>query len=164
MKTHYYKSIFDIKFNNYKNLKYIFFDIDNTLVAPNIKTAEEKIKKYIQKLKDDGYDIYLYSNNSLKRIDTFAKSLDVKYLSPAKKPFSRELVSFFKANNRKKEEAIFIGDQVFTDVLSGKFAGIQTILVEPYSNTNDTWFVGVKRLIEKPFRNIIKKNKEVILL
>jgi hypothetical protein len=33
----------------------------------------------------------------------------------------------------QKKEAVVIGDQLLTDVLGGKFAGLYTILVEPLS-------------------------------
>lgn len=160
MHTHYYKSIFDIDFSKYENVEYLFFDIDNTLASPSDKVANEKVIEYIEKLKNNGYEIYLYSNNNQGRISKFASSLNIKYFPPAKKPFSRELVKFFKNRNEEKIKGLFIGDQIFTDVLGGKFAGIQVILVEPFSNKNDTWFVALKRFFEKPFRKIIIKNNK----
>ena len=48
----------------------------------------------------------------------------------------------------KKEEAVIVGDQIFTDVYGGNLVGIQTILVQPVSD-RDEWKTKIKRGIEK---------------
>ena len=52
-----------------------------------------------------------------------------------------------------KEDAIFMGDQVFTDVWAAHNAGIRAILVPPINDKRDL-LTRFKRLLEKP---ILKK-------
>ena len=49
----------------------------------------------------------------------------------------------------KPENAAMLGDQVFTDVLAGKNAGLRTILVKPIRDKK-TLFFRFKRWLEKP--------------
>ena len=47
-----------------------------------------------------------------------------------------------------KETTIFVGDQIFTDVLGGNLAGIRTILVKPIHPKEEIQIV-LKRIPEK---------------
>ena len=53
----------------------------------------------------------------------------------------------------KREETIFMGDQILTDVWAAHNAGIRAILVSPINDKKDP-FTKFKRLLEKP---IIRK-------
>ena len=58
------------------------------------------------------------------------------------------------------EEAILMGDQVFTDVWAARNAGIRAILVPPIKDKRDL-FTRFKRLLEKPFlKKYDKKQKK----
>ena len=60
-----------------------------------------------------------------------------------------------------KQNAIMIGDQIFTDVWGGNRFGIKTILVKPIGK-KESILTKVKRPFEKLILNSIKKdNKEV---
>ena len=48
-----------------------------------------------------------------------------------------------------KNELVVVGDQIFTDILAGKFAGIRTILVDPVSQTSEFPATRVMRMVEK---------------
>jgi predicted HAD superfamily phosphohydrolase YqeG len=49
-----------------------------------------------------------------------------------------------------RENTIFFGDQIFTDVWAAHNAGIRAVLVEPINDKKDP-FTKFKRLLEKPF-------------
>ena len=55
------------------------------------------------------------------------------------------------------EQAVLVGDQVFTDLAAGNLAGVRTILVRPLSRS-DMWYTHLFRvgerlvLHEDPFR------------
>ena len=46
------------------------------------------------------------------------------------------------------EQAVLVGDQVFTDVMAGNLAGVRTILVDPQS-TRDLWYTHIFRVFER---------------
>ena len=59
MQLNYFKSIFDIDYSLYPNLKVIIFDIDNTLASPYIRHPDKDVKEYIKQSepgkRDKGY-------------------------------------------------------------------------------------------------------------
>lgn len=158
MQLNYFKSIFDIDYSLYPNLKVIIFDIDNTLASPYIRHPDKDVKEYINKLKEKGYDIFLYSNNIKPRIIKFASALQTKYFDSAKKPFGNELKRFISNGHYNNDELLLIGDQIFTDVLCGKINKIPTILIDPKTNEEGS-FIKFKRILEKPFRNKLNNKK-----
>ena len=60
--------------------------------------------------------------------------------------------------NIKKEEAIFVGDQLFTDILGANRSGIASILVKFIQLDNETK-IGKRRQAEKVILNFYKRNK-----
>ena len=76
--------------------------------------------------------IWLVSNNlSQSRIGGIAQSLNLPYITGAKKPSRRKLREAATAMNLAVEEVAMVGDRLFTDVLAGNRLGMFTILVEP---------------------------------
>ena len=51
----------------------------------------------------------------------------------------------------EKENTIFIGDQILTDVCAAHNAGIRAILVPPINDKKDL-FTKFKRLLERPIQ------------
>ena len=47
------------------------------------------------------------------------------------------------------EDTIFIGDQLYTDIVGANRAGVKSILVRPISSKEAFW-IKMKRVIEKP--------------
>ena len=79
----------------------------------------------------------------------------------AKKPFKKRLLLAMNDIGSNKDNTVIMGDQVFTDVLAGRIAGIKTILVPPIKDKTDI-FTKFKRLLEKPIlRKYDKIHKEV---
>ena len=58
----------------------------------------------------------------------------------------------------KKEESIFVGDQLFTDILGANRSGIASILVKFIQLDNETK-IGKRRQAEKVILNFYKRNK-----
>lgn len=158
--TYCCKSIYDIDFNKLYELgkRIILTDLDNTLISYRINTANEeliKINKYIRKL---GFKICIISNNNDKRIVEFSKSFILDgYLHNAKKPKNDKINHFISERNFKKEEIIFIGDQLVTDILGANNVGVDSILVKTIDSKSQKWYTKINRLRE---RKIVKKIKK----
>lgn len=151
MKINYFKSIFDIDYSLYPDVKVLIFDIDNTLASPKIRHPSDDVKEYIKNLQNKGYTIYLYSNNIMPRIIKFTISLGTKYFDRGRKPFAGEMKRFLRYSQYKPEEVLFVGDQIFTDMLCGAQCGVKLALVDPMTN-EEGLFVKIRRPFEKPFR------------
>ncbi len=148
--THYLNSIYEIKIEVLKDegIKGIIFDIDNTLAPYDEVEPNDKIIDFFQQIRQAGLKITLVSNNTEDRVVKFNEKLKVFAIHKSKKPFTKSFKKALRLMDCSKEEAIIVGDQIFTDVYGGNKAGIQTILVVPMSE-KDEWITKIKRGLEK---------------
>lgn len=157
----YKKSVLDIDYKKLKEqgIKYLIFDLDNTLAVIDENKVSVKIRELIKKLKKD-FKIIVLSNNFKYRIKPICDMIDVTFISFSMKPFSKGLKKVLKMYCLEKKDACIIGDQLVTDILGGNKFGIMTILVDPLSE-KDLRITKINRFIE---RKIIKKinNKNVL--
>lgn len=146
------------KFIKSHGITSLLADIDDTLTYHKDPQVPKKILEFINLMKINNIKIILISNNSKDRASKFAKKLNLPYISRAFKPVPFGINLALKKLNISKNEAIIIGDQIFTDILGANLLGIKSILVDPFEK-NQTAFLKLKRLFEKPIRKKIKRDK-----
>lgn len=159
----YRKSVYEIDYSKLKKRGYknLIFDIDNTILPVDDKKVPKKLKELFQKLKKDGFNIIIVSNNNLNRVKEPAEELDVQYLSNAKKP-SKE--SFDKAIHILKStvfDTVMIGDQMLSDIAGAKEYGLYTILVDPLEKKYNIQ-TKISRILQDRIESKLKKNKDFI--
>ncbi len=127
---YYYKSAYSVPYRELyeKGKRAVLFDIDNTLV-PHGAEADEHAKCLIKKLKNIGYKICFISNNKEKRVADFNESLGCTYIYKAGKPKKKGYMSALAEFNLDPQNAIFVGDQIFTDIWGANKAKIDSYLV-----------------------------------
>ena len=133
----------------------IIFDIDNTVAAYDTAVPTEKAKQYLASLKEAGIDCMLVSNNSPERVRIFNEGLGLFAVPDAHKP-SPDGLKACLSQSKNSGGAAFVGDQIFTDCLAARRAGIYCFLVEPIQ-PKETLFFKMKRIGEKPFIRRYKK-------
>jgi HAD superfamily phosphatase (TIGR01668 family) len=131
----------------------IVLDVDNTLEPYENPLPTEPVKNWISSLKEQGISCAIVSNNNGERIKLFNSELNLPAFYKAKKPFKKNVLLALRLMGVEKENAILMGDQIFTDVLAARNAGLRAILVPPIKDKRDL-FTRFKRLLERP---IIKK-------
>lgn len=148
----YYFKTFDeatAEFLSSIGIKGIILDIDNTLEPyEHIKPGEHVIA-WLESLKAAGISAAFVSNNNRERIEIFNKELRLPAYCKAGKPFSKNINRAMKDMGTTKKNTIFMGDQVFTDVLAAHMAGIRAILVPPINDKRDL-ITRIKRYFERP--------------
>lgn len=146
-----FKSVLDIEadFFEKENIKYLLIDIDNTLVADNAPDADENAIEFLKKLEEKNISFYLVSNNKEERVQSFNKYLGYPSISRAGKPGKKKIKRVMNEMNAVKSETALIGDQIFTDLLAAKNAGIRMVLVSPINTKIENTFFKVKRFFEK---------------
>ena len=99
--TYRCESVFKINYEylKSKNIINIFFDLDNTLANPYIKTPANEIKDLIDKIKKLGFNIFIISNNHQERVELFASFLKVNYFYELKKPKVKKIKEIIKENS-----------------------------------------------------------------
>ena len=140
-------------------VKGVLLDVDNTLEPYENAGPGENVIAWYNSLKASGISLAIVSNNNKARIDLFNKQLNIPAYSKAKKPFSRNLYRAMADIGTNKENTVFIGDQIFTDVWAAHNAGLSAILVPPIKDKRDL-FTRFKRLLEKPFIRKYFRRKE----
>lgn len=125
----------------------VIFDIDNTLV-PHGAPADEQAKALFSQLKELGYQCCLLSNNKEPRVKMFNDEVQVQYIFKAGKPKLSGYERAMELMGTKRENTIFVGDQIFTDVYGANRAGIRTFLTKPIHPKEEIQIV-LKRYLEK---------------
>lgn len=150
------KSAYDIDYKMLRrnNVRLVMFDIDNTLV-PHGCTADQKCRDLIKRLKDMGFHVILISNAKKSRVGPFARSIKAKYTYKARKPKPKAYRAAMRSCRTRPKQAIYIGDQIFTDMLGANRAGVISCLVDPIS-PNEGFEIRIKRPLERLVMKLLK--------
>ena len=136
----------------------VIFDIDNTLV-PHGAPADERAKKLFARLEKIGFQSCLLSNNQEPRVKMFNQDIQTNYIYNAHKPSTKNYVKAMEKMGTNKENTLFVGDQLFTDVWGAKRAGICNILVKPIHPKEEIQIV-LKRYLERIVLFFYKKEQK----
>ena len=154
-----YKDV-DEAFLSKLGVRALLLDIDNTLEPYENPFPTEDTRAWFSRLSEIGICFAFVSNNNQKRVDTFNRELGFVAYARAKKPFAKNLRRAMKALGVTKEETLFMGDQILTDVLAAHSAGLRCVLVPPIRDKRDP-FTRFKRLLERPIlRRYERKEKK----
>lgn len=133
----YQESIFNIDYDRLKNagVKLISFDIDDTLEPIENSEPSEETANLFEKLKLNGFELYIVSNANFDRVSLFSEKLGVEGVARAEKPYTTGFTKvqnmyFEKTGSRiNPNEMAHIGNSITKDVVSGNKYGIVTCLV-----------------------------------
>ncbi len=147
--TEYYDSTYSINFGTYYNKGYrgVIFDIDNTLVEHDAP-CDDRAAGLMEKLKGLGYSICFLSNNDEKRVADFNAKAGAQYIYKAGKPLKKSYNKAMEMMGTNKDNTLFVGDQLFTDIWGANNAHIRSILVQPIAKHEEIQII-LKRIPEK---------------
>ncbi len=145
----YLDSSYEIDYEKYyqKGYRGILFDIDNTLV-PHGAPADERAIELFKRLHKIGFRTCLISNNKEPRVKSFCDQVESRYIYKAGKPLPSSYRQAMEEIRTRPENTLFIGDQIFTDVLGARLAGIHTLMVKPVHPKEEIQII-LKRIPEK---------------
>ena len=159
--SEYYDSTYSINFKKYYNLGYrgIIFDIDNTLV-PHNAMHDDRSRRLFKKLNELGYKICFVSNNKEPRVKEFNKEVGGYYIYKAGKPKKKGFIEAMEKMNTTRENTLFVGDQLFTDIWGANNAKLHSILVKPIDKKEEIQIV-LKRYLEYPILKLYLINHKL---
>ena len=128
-----------------KGYRGVIFDVDNTLV-PHGAPADGKAKALFEELRAIGFETCILSNNKEPRVSPFANEVKSPYLFKANKPSKKGYEKAMERMGTSRETTVFVGDQLFTDVLGARRTGIFSILVKPINPKEEIQIVLKRRL------------------
>ena len=155
----YVPRVFDIDFKRLyaKGYRGVIFDIDSTLV-PHGSDSTPEVDALFESIHAAGLKTILLTNNDEARVLRFIRNIDTLYLCDANKP---DLTGYLKAVEMldiPKKQAIYIGDQMFIDIVGANRAGVDSILVHYILHEGETK-LGIKRNLEKPLMLLYRGNR-----
>ena len=151
-------SIFDIEMDFFKKegVKTLLVDLDNTLDSYQTKTPSKRVYELKDKLAENGIQMIIVSNNTGKRVTTYATELNVPFISSIGKPFARKLIKKMKELGIDLTTSMMVGDQTVTDIACGNRAKIKTVLTDKIVK-EDQPTTHFNRLFDRPIRRSLKK-------
>ena len=153
----YIESIFDIDLEKlYKaGKRLILTDLDNTLVGSDAPVPTAELLDWLKKAKDIGFVVKIASNNNAERVRIFAENLDIEAYGFVYKPLTYKVRRYMKGYT--KDQVVFLGDQLLTDIAVSRRCGLYTILVKPVKLSADEDITKFNRKIERRIVKGLKK-------
>jgi HAD superfamily phosphatase (TIGR01668 family) len=126
----------------------MILDLDNTLVEYTEREPAREYQQWVAQAKERGLRLVMVSNNFSERVKHVGALLDIPTVHGALKPLPQGLLRALALLGTAKETTVVVGDQLFTDVLGAKLAGLQSILIEPLAD-RDFALTRVLRFCER---------------
>lgn len=122
--------------------KLVLLDADNTLLPWRAEELPAETKKWIADARAAGLQLCLVSNTRNKpRLERLSATIGIPFavgkFKPSREMYDHALTKF----EVTPEQAIMIGDQIFTDVLGANRAGVDAILVRQIDRNE---FIGTR--------------------
>ena len=114
----------------------------------------------LEQMKQSSLAVCVVSNSHNSRVPDFCKTYGIDCITHANKPFSKGIKQCLSQYNVPAEQAVLVGDQIFTDTLGGGCAGVRTILVKAIHN--HTILLKLRHIAELPFI-FLAKNRRIKL-
>ncbi|MEB3300041.1 MAG: YqeG family HAD IIIA-type phosphatase [Candidatus Sericytochromatia bacterium] len=116
-----------------RGVRGILLDLDDTLVPADGQGLDPAAAAWVRAFQEKGAVAIVSNNSRLERVAGIAQLLDVPYVHLALKPLPAGLRRGVRLLGLSPREVAVLGDQIFTDVLGGRWLGLHTVLVSPLS-------------------------------
>ena len=141
-----------------KGYRGIIFDVDNTLV-PHGAPADARSIGLVESLRAMGFSTCILSNTKEPRVAPFAGQVKSPYIFKGGKPSVKGYERAMEVMGTGRENTLFIGDQLFTDVWGARRTGLYSILTKPMDPHEEIQIV-FKRYLEAVVLRAYKKQRQ----
>ncbi|MBC7350804.1 MAG: YqeG family HAD IIIA-type phosphatase [Thermogutta sp.] len=151
MPDYYVKSVTDLRPACLQNLniKGLCIDVDCTLTDYVSNNLPPEVAQWLDQIRHNGINVCLLSNGGKRRIKRLADRIGVPYVARAMKPLPFGCHRALRELGLPRSEVAIVGDQLFADVLAGRWAGVRTILVVPRGADREGLITKWKRPLER---------------
>ncbi len=155
----YKHSIYDVDYNKLyaEGFRLILTDLDNTLISYKDTDPNERLFEWKKEMEEIGFKIIVVSNSERPRVEHFAKQFNTEFVNSAMKPLKKGYKKGLKKTNFTKEQVIFMGDQLMTDIFGSNRVGFTSILIKAIDNKTERFVTRVNRYNEKRVLKSMKK-------
>jgi len=134
----------------------LVIDLDNTLVPPHTARPTEEALAWLRTQEEAGIRVYLVSNNTEERVNAFCEGTTLPHIHRGAKPLPFGIIKAMNAMGASRKTCALLGDQILTDVLAARFAGIRMLMVKPMVMETGTFFKmkrAFERFVMRSYRN-----------
>lgn len=139
-------------------IRLLMLDFDNTIIPYTANIPTTAVARWLGVISDSGITVCVVSNSKKNRVRDFCQSYGLHCVTHARKPFSKGIKQCLSMFDISKNQALLVGDQIFTDTLGGNCAGVHTVLVR--SIHNHTFWLKLRHIAEIPFI-LLAKNRRI---
>lgn len=108
----------------------VLFDLENTLCAPG-GPYDAQAHAIIERVRAAGMKAAVVTNASASWVGDVLRARDVPHVAPAGKPGRDGFLDACRRLGVKPSRAVYVGDQMITDIMGAQRAGLRAILLEP---------------------------------
>ena len=133
-----------------RGIELLMLDFDNTIVPYTTNVPTPEMEQWLRKMSAcEQVRICVVSNSHKDRVKIFCQHYGIDCITYAKKPFPKGIRECLAKYGMKPAQCALAGDQIYTDVLGARSAGLQAILVTAIHN--HTIWLKVRHGAELPF-------------
>ncbi len=115
-----------------QGVRVLFVDLDNTLLPIGSQKVSQSVQDWVRQARALGFQVVIVSNaGSSRRVAQVAEGLGIQGIAAAGKPRRFVFRRYLEWQRLTPQQAVMIGDQLFTDILGAKRTGMKAVLVEP---------------------------------
>lgn len=142
---------------NSLGIRAVFLDVDNTLSVHGSQSPFEGSVVWAKNLVDQGFQLFIISNNFKERVEPFAAQFQLPFVHFAVKPLPCGYLKAKKGLRKKvkSSQCLVVGDQIFTDIIGANLCGMKSVLLDPIQ-LEDTASFRLRRKWERYFREKAK--------
>jgi HAD superfamily phosphatase (TIGR01668 family) len=124
----------------------VLVDADDTLVPGDDSPIAAAAVAWVADLQRVGITVAILSNGTPARIQALGRELAVTAFTLSGKPFPWAFRRALAAIDCAPHESVMVGDQLFTDILGARWAGLHTVLVTPLTRGRHAHTRAIRRL------------------
>lgn len=133
-----------------KGIRALVLDVDNTITGDRSQELAPEVAQWLQTMRDAGIALTILSNGTKERVQPFAESIGLEWVSRSAKPLPIGMCVARRRTGVKRSQMAMVGDQLFTDRMAAALYGVPAFVVIPRGGDLNR-FVQIKRKWEKPF-------------
>lgn len=134
----------------------LLLDADNTLAPWRGAVPNPAAARWVESAKAAGFRLCIASNSDAERLRPLEEALGIPAFPRAGKPLPSGLRRIAREMGAAPDACALIGDQLLTDVLAARLAGMRAVLLEPLDPSREFTGTRVNRVLERILLRIFR--------
>ena len=140
-----------------RDIRLVMLDFDNTIVPYTTNVPTEEMERWLRQMAASEFSVCVVSNSRKDRVKKFCAQYGIDCITHARKPFPDGIRRCLDRYQIPAQNALLVGDQIYTDTLGGNLCGVQTLLVKAIDNHN--FWLKARHVLEKPWIYAARKRR-----